>query len=449
MGSWLYTDTRLLYPTTLEMTMQYRAPRGTSDILPTDQKYWRYIEGKAQDLSGKFGYARLDTPIFEDSGLFVRSVGEGTDIVEKEMYTFNDRGGDSNTLRPEGTAPVCRAYLEHGMQNLPQPVRLYYFCPVFRYERPQAGRYREHHQYGAEVLGDGGPSADAEVVEMAWALMGSLGLSNLSLVVNSIGDGECRPAYIEELKTYYSLAVDHLCKDCLDRLDRNPLRLLDCKQPSCQKLGMEAPRSVEHLCTGCQDHWDSFRRYLDIMEMPYRIDHHLVRGLDYYTRTVFEIQPEEEGSQSTICGGGRYDALIEQIGGKPTPGIGFATGMERLVLNLKRQEVPVPEGPAPSHLVVSVGEGARDAAVGMAAKMRRLGVSAILGAGSRSLRGQFKQANALGVRYVVILGEDELLRGEVTVRDMLSGNQEGVSVDSFLQKLDPKAPANYLDPPWC
>jgi len=417
------------------MAMQHRAPRGTADILPSDQKYWRYIEGKARDLSRRFGYSRLDTPVFEDSGLFVRSVGEGTDIVEKEMYTFLDRGGDSNTLRPEGTAPVCRAYLEHGMQNLPQPVRMYYFCPVFRYERPQAGRYREHHQFGVEALGVGDPSVDAEVVELAWSLVGSLGLADTSLLVNSIGDRECRPAYIDKLKEHYTRSKGQLCRDCLDRLDRNPLRLLDCKQASCQGLGMEAPRSVDHLCEGCQDHWDSFQRYLDTMGLPYRIDHHLVRGLDYYTRTVFEIQPKEEGGQSTILGGGRYDGLIEQIGGKPTPGIGFATGMERLVLNLKRQEVLVPDEPSPDYMVISAGDGARDAALDLAARMRRSGAGAILSTAGRALRGQLRQANALGVRYALILGDDEISRGEVTVRDMSSSEQEAVPVDSFLEKL--------------
>ncbi len=417
------------------MAMQHRAPRGTTDILPSDQKYWRYIEGKARDLSRRFGYSRLDTPVFEDSGLFVRSVGEGTDIVEKEMYTFLDRGGDSNTLRPEGTAPVCRAYLEHGMQNQPQPVRMYYFCPVFRYERPQAGRYREHHQFGVEALGDGDPSVDAEVVDLAWSLVGALSLEDTSLLVNSIGDRECRPAYIDKLKEHYTRAKDQLCRDCLDRLDRNPLRLLDCKQASCQGLGMEAPRSVDHLCPECQAHWESFQRYLDAMGLPYRIDHHLVRGLDYYTRTVFEIQPKEEGGQSTILGGGRYDGLIEQIGGKPTPGIGFATGMERLVLNLKRQEVPVPDEPSPGYMVISAGEGTRDAALDLAARIRRAGAGAMLSTAGRALRGQLRQANALGVRYAVILGEDEISKGEVTVRDMASSEQEAVPVDSFLEKL--------------
>ena len=416
--------------------MQFRAPRGTTDLLPEQQAYWRYIEGKAVGLCRKYGFARLDTPVFEDYGLFVRSVGEGTDIVEKEMYTFKDRGGDLITLRPEGTAPVCRAYLEHGMQNLPQPVRLYYFCPVFRYERPQSGRYREHHQFGAEVLGDGDPSVDAEVMDLAWKLTSSLGLQELSLLVNSIGDPECRPAYVRELKSYYTGHYSRLCNDCCSRLERNPLRLLDCKQEACRALGEDAPRSVDHLCADCQGHWDRLQRYLGLAHLPYRIDHRLVRGLDYYTRTVFEIQPAQEGAQSTILGGGRYDGLMEQLGGRPTPGIGFGTGMERMVLNLKRQEVEVPPEPAPRYVVVNAGEGTRDEALQTAFRIREEGAGATLSDGSKSLRGQLRQANALGARYVVIVGEDEVQGRQVTVRDMVEGGQETVSAEEFFHGLD-------------
>jgi histidyl-tRNA synthetase len=415
--------------------MLYRAPRGTSDLLPADQSYWRYVESRAVDLCRTYGFSRLDTPVFEDSGLFIRSVGEGTDIVEKEMYTFQDRGGDSVTLRPEGTAPVCRAYLEHGMYNLPQPVRLYYFCPVYRYERPQAGRFREHHQFGVEALGDADAAVDAEVIELGWRLMGDLGLTGLSLLVNSIGDAQCRPGYISRLKDYYSQHLPQLCPDCRGRIERNPLRLLDCKQPVCHAIGAEAPRSSGHLCQECQDHWDCLLRYLGLMEIPYQVDHRLVRGLDYYTRTVFEIQPQQEGGQSTICGGGRYDALVEQLGGRPTPGIGFATGMERMVLNLKRQRVEVPGEPSPTYLLASISQETRDAALHIATRMRRMGAGAILGGGSRSLRGQLRQANALGVRYVVIVGEEELANQQVAVRDMVEGGQQVVSLDRFLHDL--------------
>ena len=415
--------------------MLYKAPRGTADLLPGEQRYWRYVEARAVDLCRKYGFARLDTPVFEDVRLFVRSVGEGTDIVEKEMYSFEDRGGDTVTLRPEGTAPVCRAYLEHGMYNLPQPVRLYYFCPVFRYERPQAGRFREHHQFGVEVLGDGDASVDSDVIELAWRLMGALGLEGLSLLVNSIGDSRCRPAYIQELKSYYSGHLPQLCHDCRARLEHNPLRLLDCKQVSCQPLGLEAPRSVDHLCADCRDHWARLQRYLALVGLPYQVDHRLVRGLDYYTRTVFEIQPAEEGAQSTICGGGRYDGLIEQLGGRPAPGIGFAAGMERMVLNLKRQEVAVPDEPGPRYLIASIGEKTRDAALHIASRIKQAGMGAILSSGSRSLKGQLRHANALGIPYVVIVGEEELENEQVSVRDMVAGGQEVMPLAQFLEGL--------------
>ena len=247
----------------------YRAPRGTADILPEEQRYWRYVEAEAREVARRYGYGRLDTPVFEHSNLFVRGVGEVTDIVEKEMYTFQDRGGDYVALRPEGTAPVCRAYLEHGMRNLPQPVRMYYFCPVFRYDRPQAGRFRQHHQFGVEALGDGDPSVDAEVIEMAWQLMKGLGLRDLTLLINSIGDPQCRPAYLERLKAYYASRLDRLCRDCAERLERNPLRLLDCKQPTCTDMAREAPQTVESLCQECRGHWERLLSYLQKLEIPF------------------------------------------------------------------------------------------------------------------------------------------------------------------------------------
>lgn len=413
----------------------FQAPRGTTDLLPDEQKYWRYIQDKASDVAHRFGYGRIDSPVFEDSGLFIRSVGEGTDIVEKEMYTFEDRGGDNLTLRPEGTAPVCRAYLEHGMHNLPQPVRMYYFCPVFRYERPQAGRFRQHHQFGVEAIGDSDASVDAEVIELAWQLMQSLGLTDINLFINSIGDATCRTGYIAALKSYYSGHGDRLCQDCRGRLERNPLRLLDCKVEACRQLGESAPRSVEMLCNDCLDHWNKLAGYLQAMAIPYTVDHRLVRGLDYYTRTVFEIQPGDVGAQSTICGGGRYDGLIEQLGGRATPGIGFGSGIERLTLNLKRAEVEVPDLLHPEYMVINVGQDARLFALELAAKIRRSGAGAILGNGSRALRGQMRQANALGVAYAVVVGDDEIQRGEVMLRNMADSSQTTVKTDDFLDRL--------------
>lgn len=410
----------------------FQAPRGTADRLPAEQKYWRYIESHAADVARRFGYGRIDSPMFEDAGLFVRGVGEGTDIVEKEMYVFEDRGGDLLTLRAEGTAPVCRAYLQHGMQNQAQPVRLYYLCPVFRYERPQAGRFRQHHQFGVEAIGDPDPSVDAEVIELAWTLMHDIGLRDITLFTNSIGDAQCRPGYIAALQSYYRSQSAHLCPDCQERLNRNPLRLLDCKVAACRILGEAAPKSVECLCADCQTHWERVQSYLAAADIPNRIDHRLVRGLDYYTRTVFEIQPAVEGAQSTICGGGRYDGLIAQLGGRPTPGIGFGSGIERLALNLRRAETPVPDEPTPQYLIATIGEAARIEGVRLARRLRNAGVGAILANGGRALRGQMRQASALGVANVLILGDDEVRDATVVVRDMQTSRQETVAVASFL-----------------
>ena len=317
--------------------MVFQAPRGTADILPGDQGHWRFFRHRAEEMAARFGYERIDTPVFEDARLFVRGVGEVTDIVEKETYTFEDRGGDLLTLRPEGTAPVCRAYLEHGMHNLPQPVRLYYMFPGFRYERPQSGRYRQHHQFGVELLGDADASADAEVIEVGWRFLESIGLSDLSLGVNSIGDAQCRPGYVEELKAYYRPHLDTLCTDCRRRLEDNPLRLLDCKRDSCQPVVVDAPRSIDYLCGECEGHWSSLTTFLGLLGLPYEVNHRLARGFDYYTRTVFEVTPPTDGQQNVLFGGGRYDGLIEELGGRSTPGVGFGMGAERVISNLRSQ----------------------------------------------------------------------------------------------------------------
>ncbi|MDE2861814.1 MAG: histidine--tRNA ligase [Chloroflexota bacterium] len=408
----------------------YRAPRGTADVLPEEQPYWRYVEGIARDVARRFGYGRLDTPVFESSGLFVRGVGQVTDIVEKEMYTFEDRGGDHVALRPEGTAPVCRAYLEHGMRNLPQPVRLFYFCPIFRYDRPQAGRYRQHHQFGVEAIGDADPSVDAEIIELAWRLMSDLGLKDLSLLVNSIGDANCRPAYLEQLRAHYAARIEYLCNDCKLRLERNPLRLLDCKQPACIEMAHEAPRTEEHLCPDCRNHWERLLGYLRGLDIPYRVEPRLVRGLDYYSRTVFEIQPPEEGGQTNICGGGRYDGLMEQLEGPPTPGIGFGAGMERIILNLKRQGVPPVEEAPLRAVVIHLGEAATERAVALASDLRSAGLGAVLAPAGRSLRAQLRYANSMNVPYALILGDDELSRGVVVFRDMSRAEQREVPLEN-------------------
>ena len=415
---------------------RFQAPRGASDILPAEQKYWRFFQSVAQDIAVKFGYERIDTPVFEDARLFVRGIGEVTDIVEKETYTFEDRGGDQVTLRPEGTAPVCRAYLQHGMHNLPQPVRMYYLVPLFRYERPQAGRFRQHHQFGIEALGDGDPSVDAEVIEVAWRFLEAVETKELALLVNSIGDPQCRPTYIDKLQTYYRPHVDRLCQNCVRRLDRNPLRMLDCKEESCQPVIAEAPGSVDHLCGECARHWDDLLEQLGALGIPFETDKRLVRGFDYYTRTVFEIVPPGEGRQSTIVGGGRYDGLIEELGGRPTPGVGFGMGIERVLRDLKRREESIPDGAGTKVVVAHVGQKPKLAGVALCSDLRRGGVAAVLAPSGRSLKGQLRYASAINATHAVILGDLELSKGTVVLRDLAKSDQKEVGPDQLLPLLE-------------
>jgi histidyl-tRNA synthetase len=415
--------------------MLYRAPRGTSDILPQEQAYWRYIEQKVAEIAKLYGYERIDAPIFEDTRLFARSVGEDTDIVKKEMYTFEDRGGSLITLRPEGTAPVCRAYLEHGLHNLPQPVKLYYIASIFRYERPQAGRYRQHYQFGYEAIGDDDPALDGEVIDMAWQFLSLVNLRQLSLQLNSIGCKKCRPNYVASLKDYYANYTHDLCPDCKTRLKRNPLRLLDCKKPSCQQLANSAPRSIDYLCPECEEHFSRLKRYLELLGLPFVVNHHLVRGLDYYTRTVFEIQPEGGGAQSTLVGGGRYDDLIEELGGKPTPALGFAAGIERIILNLEKQKVAIPPLSKPRVFIAYLGDEAKDEAIKLASTLRRAGIGAIEALGDKSLKAQLRQANNLGVGYAVIIGEQEVKTSTVILRDMTSAEQKAIPVNELAGRL--------------
>ncbi|MDY6911165.1 MAG: histidine--tRNA ligase [Chloroflexota bacterium] len=414
----------------------YKASRGTSDILPQEQAYWQYIKDRIAAACRLYGYQRIDTPVFEDAGLFVRSIGEETDIVQKEMYTFEDRSGDLLTLRPEGTASICRAYLEHGMRNLTQPVKLYYITEIFRHERPQAGRFRQHWQFGFEAIGDADPALDAEVIDMAWSFYRNLGLRGLVLKLNSIGCRNCRPKYLKTLKEFYAQKTDLLCPDCTRRAERNTLRLLDCKNESCVLLTEQAPRSADYLCDECSEHFDSLKKYLTIISLDFTVDHRLVRGLDYYTKTVFEIQPPgTKGAQSTIGGGGRYDDLIEEIGGKATPAIGFATGFERIILNLKAQKMPVPSLSNPALFVAFLGQKAKDKAMEYVAQMRREGIGANLASGNRSLKAQMRQANALGASHTIILGEDELKNDVVTLRDMSGGEQQRLTFAEALGEL--------------
>jgi histidyl-tRNA synthetase len=413
----------------------YKAPRGTTDILPAEQAYWHHAQERAAHVCALYGYERIDTPIFEDYGLFARTDAAGTDLVEKEMYVFEDRSGQKLALRAENTAPVCRAYIEHGMASLPQPVRLYYIGPTFRYERPQAGRYRQHHQFGCEALGDASASLDVEVIEVAIRYLSSLGLGSLNVVLNSIGCRECQPRYVDVLKLYYEGVSGQVCSDCKVRMQRNPLRLLDCKESSCQLVIEEAPHITDYLCPDCQAHFQEVKDRLDVLNIAYSLNHRLVRGLDYYTRTVFEVQPAREGGQSAIVGGGRYDGLIEAIGGRPTPAVGFAMGIERVILNLKEQGLTVPPRATPDTYLASRGEHAGRAAVPLARRLRDEGIGVITSSGERSLKSQLRQANSLGVARVIIIGDDEVAAGTAVVRDMSANTQTTLSQDELPRHL--------------
>ena len=414
--------------------MTFQSPRGTTDILPQDQQFWALIRAATQKIAERFGYSRIETPIFEDTGLFNRGVGQSTDIIEKETYTFIDRGGDSLTLRPEGTAPICRSYVEHGMHNLPQPIRLFYLIQNFRYERPQAGRFRQHNQFGIEVFGEPDAYIDAEVIEVAWRFLEELNLNNISLSINSIGDALCRPNYVTNLKEYYSDLRNTLCKDCDRRLDTNPLRLLDCKVEGCQPIVANAPKSEDHLCRECEEHWNELQTHLGNIKIPFFIDHRLVRGLDYYSRTVFEISPPVDGRTNVIAGGGRYDGLIEQIGGPNTPGIGFGMGLERVIDNLKRENIAPPQINSTLILIAHMGTPAKTEAIKLASQIRSTGCRTVIGP-SRGLKSQLRYANSIKASHCIIIGDDELKDGTYTVRNLNDSDQNKLSPKALIEKF--------------
>lgn len=413
---------------------QYSRPKGTQDILPEDQPFWEHLLSTVADAARAHGFERIDTPMFESTELFARGVGEGTDIVDKEMYTFKDKGDRDIALRPEFTAGVVRAYIENGMQVLPKPVKLYSTGPAFRYEEPQAGRYRQFHQFNAEILGIAGPLADLEVMLLAWDIFESLGFQNLAFQLNSTGCPRCRPAYIEALQAHYRAHGEAICDDCRRRITQNPLRVLDCKQPQCQPVIASAPKITDMLCEECAQHFAELRAYLDGLDKPYTLNHRLVRGLDYYTKTVFEVWAEGIGAQSAVCGGGRYDGLAELLGGPSTPAVGFASGMERIVLVMKAQGVQVPALPSPPIYVVHLGDASRLYAVKLLVALREAGLAAQISMGG-SLRAQLRHADKRGAKLTLIMGEDELNRGEITLRDMGSGEQTPVAIGQVVEAL--------------
>ncbi|HEV7662641.1 MAG TPA: histidine--tRNA ligase [Chloroflexota bacterium] len=415
----------------------FQAPRGTQDILPEDAPYWAFIEAEMHRQARLANYGEIRTPTFEDTAVFQRGVGATTDIVEKEMYTFLDKGGDSMTLRPEATAGIIRAYNQRGMSSRPQPVKLFTLLTMFRYDKPQKGRLREFHQIDFEGIGEADPLLDAELVALQWRLYAALGLRNLSLQVNSIGDAKCRPAYVARLAEYFREHLDGLCEECRRRLDSNPLRLLDEKKPECQAVLAGAPRSADHLCDECRAHFQAWLGYIDADGIPYTINPRLVRGLDYYTRSVWEVWPPVVGAQSTIGGGGRYDGLAEQLGGRPTPGVGFASGVERIILELKEQNVAVPATSGLSAFLVYQNEGGKRVAFRLAETLRQHGLSADLSFGDRKLGKQLSAADRAGAHFALILGDDELASATVTLKDLRTeAEQRRVPLDEVVHVLD-------------
>ncbi len=420
--------------------MRVEAVRGMPDILPEETPLWQYVEAEIREAFALYGYREIRTPIVERAELFARGVGEATDIVHKEMYVFPDKKGQLLALRPEATASVVRAYIEHGLHAKGGVAKLYYLGPMFRYEKPQKGRKRQFHQYGAEALGSLDPALDAEVIDLAWYLMERLGLrrEGLFLRLNSIGCPEDRPRYREALREYFLPHQEELCPDCRRRLEENPLRILDCKVPTCREIAGDAPKSLDHLCDGCRAHFEALLGYLDALGLAYELDPKLVRGLDYYTRTVFELASRDLGAQDALLGGGRYDGLAEALGGPSIPGVGFAGGLERLILVLGERDVVdrcyrIIAGP--EVYLLPVGEGEVTEAVKLLARLRRAGIPCDMDYAGRSLRKRLQVAAGSGARYALFLGEEELSRGEIKVRDLETGNEEYVPIGDLVDRL--------------
>ena len=410
-------------------------PRGTHDITPSEIKNWRRVEKAARDICDLYHYGEIRTPIFEHTELFLRGIGETTDVVQKEMYTFTDRGGRSVTLRPENTAAVVRSYLEQKLYADTQATKLFYIGPMFRYDRPQAGRLRQFHQFGIEAIGPAGPSVDAEIIVLAVRFFESLGLKDLNLMINSVGCPKCRPQYRVVLQEFLQDKKEELCENCQSRFDRNPMRILDCKEEKCNRLSTGAPQMIDCLCEECTEHLAGLRQYLEAAGLTYTLNPRLVRGLDYYTKTAFEIQYPLLGAQSAVCGGGRYDGLIEECGGPSTPGIGFAIGLERVLLAMEKQELLDPFEDAVPVWVIPIGSMSVLPAFSLLNRLRELGIPSDMDHAGRSLKSQMKQANRTQARYVAMIGEDEARTNQVTLKNMSTGEQSLMSADEAINQL--------------
>lgn len=412
-----------------------KAPRGTKDVLPSESYKWHYLENTIRQIAGLFGYNEVRTPVFEHTELFVRGVGDTTDIVQKEMYTFLDKGNRSITLKPEGTAGAVRAYIEHGLYSVAQPIKMYYITPVFRYENPQAGRLREHHQFGVEVFGAKEASLDAEIITLAMKLFDRLGLKGLKLYINSIGCPDCRVNYHAALKEYLKDHLTDLCETCNTRYEKNPLRILDCKSKECGAIVKDAPIILDYLCDECRHHFGDLQGYLSAASIEFEINPMIVRGLDYYSKTVFEIVSTDIGAQGTVCGGGRYDGLVEQCGGPDTPGAGFGLGLERLLLAMESQGIEIPQDLGRDVFLVTIGDAARRKAFELLQVMRANNILADMDHVGRSVKAQFKYADKANVSWVCILGDEEMKNSQIKVRSMKEGNEELVCQDDLVDYL--------------
>lgn len=414
------------------MALITKAIKGTKDVLPKDAYKNQYIESTALDVAERFGYKEIRTPVFEHTELFQRGVGDTTDVVQKEMYTFDDKGGRSITLRPEGTAGAARSYLENGLCNEALPQKVCYITSCYRYEKPQAGRLREFHQFGIECFGTSSPLADAEIIALASTIFNELGVKDLSLEINSIGCPECRAKYHEALKEYFRERKDELCDTCNERLERNPMRILDCKSPICSEIAKDAPVVLDYLCDECREHFEAVKGYLTAQNIEFTVNPHIVRGLDYYTKTVFEFVSNSIGAQGTVCGGGRYDGLIEELGGQKTPSLGFGMGLERLMLLMEAQDCEFPKDKAPDLFIVALGDKATLKAVEIAKDMRAEGYTCLYDLNGRSLKAQMKYANKLGAKYVIVLGDKEVEEKIATLKNMKDGEETEIALDTFV-----------------
>ena len=416
--------------------MLRKAPRGTKDITPKDVYKWHYVEKKFREICALYGYEEIRTPIFEHTEVFARSVGDTTDVVQKEMYSFTDRGDRQLSLKPEGTAGVIRSFIENKMYADTQPTKLYYITPCFRYERPQAGRQRQFHQFGIEVLGSDGPSVDAEVISLAVQFFNEMGLKNLSVNINSVGCPTCREEYNRKLKEYLDKKVDVLCETCLERKDKNPMRVIDCKNPHCKENLQDIPFMIDHLCDDCKDHFEKLQTYLKEMDINYVVDKTIVRGLDYYKKTAFEIISNDIGSQSTVCGGGRYDGLVEMLGGpKGISGIGFGLGVERLLLTLENNNIEIENPKSTDIYIATIGDAAKTKSFKLIKDLRSNHISADNDHLDKSLKAQFKYSDKLNAKYTVVIGDDELANDTATLKNMKTSEQTTIKLSELVDEL--------------